>query len=827
MRSPKYLFFFVFFFLIYSQKTLSQCFSVESILVDACSPNLPVNEEGLNEMVRFKVGSTAINMNVTPLNVVWPNGFNPWLGLIQNTTTASKVSALNADIALSGSCGIILEPTGGILPANATVILVTSQNFNITFNSFASLTGTIYMIFQNNPSTIGGNFANYNVVPGIRTLTMSFGACNQTVSYERSLLVNIFGTYGGASTDNDGATVNYSPAGIATYINNGCNAPIPLFTVSAGNSQTACKGSTISLTGTAQGQQTVLWTAPSGSFSNASNLNTNFTIDPNTVGSSITLTLTITNVCNVVKFSTVTINLTSINPPTVTSPINYCQNVVALPLAAIVSTGGVLNWYGTNATGGTASTTAPTPSTATLGTSTYYVSQTIAGCESVRAAIVVTIANTGPPLNLQCDPTNSTQTSLYFQFDNVGQTSYSYSYSIDGGPLVNGTWVAPNHFIVTGLTLGQSVSFNLAANGVTCVGSENATCNTGCTIITPPNFAAISPICLNAVVPVLGSTSPNGISGTWSPSIINNLFIGTSPYVFTPDPLLFPCASQQTLNITINSNPTVTVNSPSVCQGTPATVTATPVDLGVYSYVWTVPSGTNPGDVSSFATSIAGLYSVVITNTVTGCFSSSASGTVTINTNPSVTVNSPSVCQGTPATVTATPDSIGTYSYAWTVPSGTNPGDVSSFSTSIAGIYSVIISNSITGCMSTSNSGTVTVNFNPTVSVNSPSVCQGTPATIIATTGSIGTYSYAWTVPSGTNPGDVDSFTTSIAGVYSVIITNTITGCVSTSASGTITLNSSPIVTVNSPTACQGQLATVSATAATSAVYSYVWSVPV
>jgi endo-1,4-beta-D-glucanase Y len=78
--------------------------------------------------------------------------------------------------------------------------------------------------------------------------------------------------------------------------------------------------------------------------------------------------------------------------PTVTSPVSYTQNATATALAA---TGTSLKWYGTNATGGTASTTAPTPSTATVGSSTYYVSQTLNNCEGARAAIVVNITAAG------------------------------------------------------------------------------------------------------------------------------------------------------------------------------------------------------------------------------------------------------------------------------------------------------------------------------------------------------------------------------------------------------------------------------------------------
>ncbi|MBC8882647.1 hypothetical protein H9X57_02300 [Flavobacterium piscinae] len=278
--------------------------------------------------------------------------------------------------------------------------------------------------------------------------------------------------------------------------------------------------------------------------------------------------------------------------------------------------------------------------------------------------------------------------------------------------------------------------------------------------------------------------------------------------------------------VTSNPNPTVTVNSPTECEGTPATVTATPGVAGTYDYAWIVPSGPNPGNVASFTTSVAGVYSVIITDTTTGCISASASGTVTINPNPTVTVNSPSVCDGTSATVTATPGVAGSYDYAWIVPSGPNPGNVASFTTTVAGVYSVIITDTITGCISASASGTVTINPNPTVTVNSPSVCDGVAATVTATPGVAGSYDYAWIVPSGPNPGNVASFTTTVAGVYSVIITDTVTGCFSASASGTVTIHPNPIVTVNSPTVCAGDLATLTATPTTPGTYDYVWTVP-
>src|SRR5678809_230865 len=130
-----------------------------------------------------------------------------------------------------------------------------------------------------------------------------------------------------------------------------------------------------------------------------------------------------------------------------------------------------------------------------------------------------------------------------------------------------------------------------------------------------------------------------------------------------------------------------------------------------YNYAWTVPTGvTDPGNVASFTTTVAGSYSVVITHKTAGCVSPSASATVSFTAAPSVTVSAPSVCAGAPATVTATPGSgvASDYDYAWTVPTGAPaPGNVSTFTTTVAGSYSVVITHKTAGCVSPSASATV------------------------------------------------------------------------------------------------------------------------
>ena len=87
--------------------------------------------------------------------------------------------------------------------------------------------------------------------------------------------------------------------------------------------------------------------------------------------------------------------------PTVVAPVNY--NVGATPTQLPAVTGGL--WY-TAATGGVGSATAPTPVATTVGTTSYFVSQTINGCEGPRAEIKVIVGACATPAPTVVTPVN-------------------------------------------------------------------------------------------------------------------------------------------------------------------------------------------------------------------------------------------------------------------------------------------------------------------------------------------------------------------------------------------------------------------------------------
>jgi gliding motility-associated-like protein len=149
----------------------------------------------------------------------------------------------------------------------------------------------------------------------------------------------------------------------------------------------------------------------------------------------------------------VTTNLTP-SAPIVTARISYCQNDSAFVLTA---SGTNLKWY-TLASGGNILTAAPTPNTTTVGSTNYFVSQTIGICESNRSLITVTI-NSKPatPVIIGACATPIPPASLSTQFstNQFATTSWLRNNSVVGNnPTLSATAVGIYKAIVTEIASG-------------------------------------------------------------------------------------------------------------------------------------------------------------------------------------------------------------------------------------------------------------------------------------------------------------------------------------------------------------------------------------
>jgi gliding motility-associated-like protein len=138
-------------------------------------------------------------------------------------------------------------------------------------------------------------------------------------------------------------------------------------------------------------------------------------------------------------------------------------------------------------------------------------------------------------------------------------------------PLLNNT--SPNGIVgswsPTTINNTTNGSYVFTPNAVQCA----TTFTTLVTVTSPtivPNFVSTLSLCSGTIAPILNSTSPNGIVGSWSPTTINNTTNGS--YVFTPN--AGQCATSFTSLVTV-TNPTIVPNfvtSLSLCSGTTAPI---------------------------------------------------------------------------------------------------------------------------------------------------------------------------------------------------------------------------------------------------------------
>jgi len=256
------------------------------------------------------------------------------------------------------------------------------------------------------------------------------------------------------------------------------------------------------------------------------------------------------------------------------------------------------------------------------------------------------------------------------------------------------------------------------------------------------------------------STGAIGKSIVLSPAATTSYTVtGTNGIGFT---------NTSTTKITVNTLPVITVNTSTICAGGTTTLTAN----GANTYTWNTMA---TGAIISPSPTITTNYTVIGTGT-NNC-KNTATSTIAVKPLPNIIVNSPNICIGETATLTAS----GANTYTWNTGA---TGITISTSPTITTNYT-ISGTGANNCKST-NTSTVTVNLLPIITVNTATICEGGSATLTAS----GANTYTWST------GET---TTTISISPTVTITYSLTGtdannCVNATIS-TITVNTSPVIT--------------------------------
>jgi len=251
----------------------------------------------------------------------------------------------------------------------------------------------------------------------------------------------------------------------------------------------------------------------------------------------------------------IVINIATTPAPAAITPVTYCQGATATALSA---TGTALLWY-TLPSGGTGSATAPVPATTTPGTFTWYVSQTLTGCESPRTPVTVVV---------HPNASNTITAAV------CSGSGYSYN-----GTTYTATGSYVHHFF-TANGCDSAVTLNLTVNPVVTGAITASICNGGSYSFGGSTYTASgtytktfaaatgcdSTVTLTLTVNPTYNTAFNATTCQGTPYAWAGMTYATAgsyPRTFTSSK---GCDSVVTLNLTVN--PTYnTAFSATICQG--------------------------------------------------------------------------------------------------------------------------------------------------------------------------------------------------------------------------------------------------------------------
>lgn len=636
----------------------------------------------------------------------WANGSNQGTNYFGNTTTPSNIQAFvtnnrafalqGGDMAFStgsGTRGIYVVNTIGsgttTVPASTITLVVPTGATSSPYQFAIAPTLTYGYVADDNATTAGGGIqkwvfngftwslaytfatsTNTAITAGARGLTVDFSGPNPiiyatTSETSSNRLISIVDA-GSLATSTittlaTASTANTIFRGVAFAPSSGCTTPS---ITAIGSNAPICSGQPLMLSSSATGTGplTYSWFG-TGTFSTSSTI-----ASPTVTGAaSGDYTLAVVNSCGT---ATAVVNVTVTPNPTVS--VN----------AASICSGGTATLTATGATTYSWNTGASTNSISVNPTSTtvYTVTGYNGSCSSATTTTVTVTASPTLAVNSTSICAGSTATLTA-----SGVSTY--------------TWTSPvsNNASIT-VSPSATTVYTVSGNAAGCAGTFSAT---GTVSVTALPSLTVTPSSASVCAGQASTLTVSGVtSQTWAPggqTAASVVVTPTATTVYTVTGSNSVCSNMQTVNVTVNPLPTVSASSATICAGKTASLTATGTAA---TYTWM------PGSVSGVTYTVSpavGLNTYTVTGTSAAGCTKSATGSVVVAPNPTVTASASSsvICAGSTVSLTAS----GATSYVWSNGVANGAG----FTPTVTASYTVTGTSAVGGCTNTAVTS-VTVN---------------------------------------------------------------------------------------------------------------------
>lgn len=303
----------------------------------------------------------------------------------------------------------------------------------------------------------------------------------------------------------------------------------------------------------------------------------------------------------------------------------------------------------------------------------------------------------------------------------------------------------------------------------------------------PVIYASTAESAANRLITITDAGAASGSSATLlATAAANTIFRGVA---LSPESCIAPSIGTVSAGSAICADQSLSLN------------VSTSAGTAPFTYTWTGAGSIGSANTSSTSVTnaTASNYTITVGN---ACGTATAAVTATVNALPAITTNSATICAGSTAILNAG----GANTYTWSTTETTQTISVNPTSTAV---YTVMGTDA-NGCVG-SHTANVMVNSLPMVTATSATNCAGAPASLTA--GGANTYTWSTTATGGT----IVVMPTSSSN-YTVTGTDA-NGCMN-SATASVTTSTLPVISVNTPTTCAGNTATLIASGAN----TYTWS---
>jgi uncharacterized protein (TIGR02145 family) len=534
----------------------------------------------INPLPKVNLGNDTIICAGTSITLNATNTASTYLWSTGATTASISVSNPGTySVSVTNSCGTTTDNI--VIQQRQLPSVNLGADKSICINSATTLdAGTNAATYLWSTGAVSQQISA--VIPGTYSVAVSNACGNATdeivITNKPATVVNLGSDQGLCSggsivlnAGNVGATYLWSngsttqsitvttPGNYSVDVNAGCGVVSDqisiyngAFTVNAGVDKSICTGGSTTLTATGATGYTWSTSQTTSSINVSPTANTTYTVSA-------------TNIYNCTSSDQVVVTVNPILNTTFTQVGPYCSGAT-IPALPTTSTNGISGTW-SPAINNTATTTYTfTPATGQCGTSTTMA-------VSINALPTATIT--------PASSTSLCQGGSVVLNANTG-TGLTYVWKKDGTNISGATAAS-----YTATTAG---SYTVVVTNTNNCSATSAAVEVTVTTNVTPTFTQFGPYCSGASIPSLPTTSNNGISGTWSPTLNST---ATTTYTFTPSS--GQCATTATMTITIN----------------PATV-PTFTQVGPYT------SGTSiPALPTTSNNNITGIWSPAINNTAT------------------------------------------------------------------------------------------------------------------------------------------------------------------------------------------------------------------